>query len=175
MMGKVIRSTDWAPRPDVSTPDIRIRSSADPFVAAMKLEPKQFDRLFLTTRALRRDPDCIEALLLVAEHCEDHGRTIEYLERAVDAGAAHWEAEDVSQVFKGDLSAVPGAHPWLTALKRLGDARVAANDPNAARDCYERLLEQDVADRFQARPALDDIMDHPWLAYREGDALGPRI
>jgi len=157
-MGEVIGHSYWAARLDIDRVGMRIRGPADPFVDAIARTTDRNDRLMLATRALRRDPDCIEANLIVAAACEDVDRKLIYLNIAVEAGTLHWEAEDMKELLDRAYGAVPGARPWLVAIRALGDAFVEAGEPDDARDCYERLLALDISDAVGARGAMDGLM-----------------
>lgn len=156
-MGDVVMTAIWGSTLDLGGRGIRIRGPAQPFVDAMERPARDHDRLVLATRALRRDPDCIEALLVVAEHCQDSGRRILYLNIAVEAGSVHWDTEDMRELVDRGYAAVPGARPWMRAIKALGNAYAEAGEPDDARDCYERLLAMDVSDALDAQAALQQM------------------
>ncbi|WP_158747675.1 tetratricopeptide repeat protein [Acidisphaera sp. L21] len=159
-MGVVIQGAEWGSRLELGAEGLRQRGPADPFVEAMNRTTDEADRLAIATRALRRDPDCIEANLVVAAACQDEELRLAYLNIAVEAGAALWGfVED-----KCNLAAVHGARPWFQAIKALGDALAEAGDHSSAADCFDRLLKLDPGDRLDARTAqecLRDTRSHP--------------
>ena len=152
-MGAVIETEHWRSRLYIAPGGLRRRGPADPFVAAMKRSGTKTDRLFLATRALRRDPDCIEANLVVAAACQDEEMRLAYLNIAVEAGEELWGAVE----GKCNLGAVHGAQPWLQAIKALGEALAEAGDVESAADCFGRLLELDPADGHGAGAARDGL------------------
>ena len=154
-MGEVIQTEIWTSRFDLG--DFRVRGPADPFVEAMGRAESACDRLVLATRALRRDPDCIEALLVVAANCRDQERRILYLNLAVEAGSVHWDADDIREVVDRGYAAISGARAWMQAIKDLGDAYAEAGEPDDAQDCYERLLALDISDALGAKIALEGL------------------
>lgn len=154
-MGEVVQTAIWTSRFDLGS--LSLRGPADPFVDAMRRARSEEDRLVLATRALRRDPDCIEALLVVAARCEELERRILYLNIAVEAGSVHWDAEDMREVVGRGYAGIPGARPWMQAIKALGDAFAEAGEPDDARDCYERLLAMDVSDALGAGKAIQNM------------------
>ena len=123
-----------------------------------------FDRLFLATRALRKDPDCIEANLYlgVRSKDDDHGLTL--LNIAVEAGDLLWGAAEQQGLAGPDWSAVPGAAPWLDSIMELGHALARAGERDCARESYDRLLAMDPSDSRGARAAKERIEGAPGLA-----------
>lgn len=154
-MGVVVESNAWASRMERVPGGLRLRSPADPFVEAMARLQTPHDRLVLATRALKRDEDCIEARLVVASRCADLELRLLHLNIAVEAGERTWGSAPVRLVVGDDLGAIPGALPWLRSLKALGDALDEAREADAARTCYERLLEVDPADGQGVRASLE--------------------
>ena len=161
-MGMVIETEHWRSRLDIAPGGLRQRGPADPFVAAMKRSGTKADRLLLATRALRRDPDCIEANLVVAAACQDEEMRLAYLNIAVEAGEELWGAVEE----KCNLGAVHGAQPWLQAIKALGEALAEAGDVESAADCFGRLLKLDPADRQGARAAQEEMAARQTLVMR---------
>ena len=160
-MEQVVASAAWGSRLERAPGGMRPRGPADPYVAAMRSARSERDRLVLATRALGKDPDCIEANLVVASHCRDEELRLAYLNIAVEAGDLMWLSPGVRCVVGSDWAAVPGALPWLQAIKALGDAAEQAGDVDTARDCYGRLLEMDPADRQGARAGMDRVCAAP--------------
>ena len=94
-----------------------------------------------------RDPDCIEANLVVAAACTDLDRRLAYLNIAVEAGEQLWNCVDGGV----SLSAVQGARPWLQATMALGETLAELGDDEAASECFDRLRALDPVDTLQAR------------------------
>jgi tetratricopeptide (TPR) repeat protein len=154
-MGVVINTELWTSRLAVTPGGLRQRGPADPLVDAMKEAGTDADRLLLATRALRRDPDCIEANLVVAAACRDEEMRLAYLNIAVEAGEDLWGAVS----GKCNLTAVAGAQPWFQAIKALGAALAEAGDLEAAADCFDRLLQMDPADSLKASAARERLYE----------------
>ena len=146
-MGVVVEVPVWNSSLSFSQGSLRQRGPADPFVAAMKRAGSREDRLVLAIRALRRDPDCIEANLVVAAACTDLDRRLAYLNIAVEAGEQLWNCVDGGV----SLSAVEGAQPWLRAIMALGEALAELGDDEAASECFDRLRALDPVDTLQSR------------------------
>lgn len=160
-MGQVLEPGVWGSRLARVPGGLRQRGPADPYVEAMRSTRSERDRLVLATRALRKDPDCIEANLVVAAHCRDEDMRLAYLNIAVEAGDLMWLSPGVRSVVGSDWAAVPGALPWLQAIKALGEAAERAGDVETAQDCYGRLLEMDPADGQCARAGMDRVRGAP--------------
>jgi hypothetical protein len=79
-----------------------VESPADPFIERMEDEPNLRDQLFLATRALRHDPGCIEAHLLLAEYAARFHQRMAHIGKAVATGSAPWVP-----VVKRGLSRLP--------------------------------------------------------------------
>lgn len=148
-MGVVVEVPVWGSSLSFSQGSLRQRGPADPFVAAMKRAGSRKDRLVLAIRALRRDPDCIEANLVVAAACTDLDRRLAYLNIAVEAGELLWGCVDGNV----SLAAVKGARPWLRAIMVLGETLAEAGDADAADECFDRLRVLDPGDTLQAQAA----------------------
>ena len=94
---------------------------------------------------------------MVAAHCRDEDMRLAYLNIAVEAGDLMWLSPGVRSVVGSDWAAVPGALPWLQAIKALGVAAEQAGDAETARDCYGRLLEMDPSDRQGAKACMERV------------------
>ena len=156
-MGVISKTGTWGSRLEASPNGLRVRGPADPFVEAMQSTRDNYDRLALATRALRKDPDCIEANLLVASRCDDVDLSMAYLNVAVEAGERLWNSAEVDDVVAGDWLSVPGARPWMQAIKALGEAQESIGDVDAARETYGRLLAMDPIDFHGVQAGLDRI------------------
>lgn len=143
----------------VRTPDGKLRPSgpAYPYVEAMNRRKRAYDRLVLAVIALRRDEDCIEANLVLADRREHDDDKILRLYIAQEEGERLWGSAFARCVVGTDLADVPAAHPWLEVILRLGECLERMDEPKEAREWYERLLKLDSSDRFGARAHLDGI------------------
>ena len=156
-MGVVVGAGSWGRRLEADEHGLRIRSPADPFVAAMARTTNRRRRLHLAVRALGRDDFCIEANVEVASHCRDDERRLAYLFVAVDAGELVWGG----QGWVTDLCDEPGAMPWLRAVNALGDASAEIGDMDTAFECYARLIKLRPDDPFGARFKLECLPIEP--------------
>lgn len=155
-VGTVIESAAWKARVVAMPTGPRVTSPADPFVRRMAEITDPDDRLFLACRALRRDEDCIEANLVVAAAQQSLETRLCYLHIAVEEGERLWTP--VMLTYGGvDLWDVPAAHPWLRAIRALGDEFFEAGWYDDARDAYERLLAMNPGDHLVTKDNLDRI------------------
>lgn len=156
-LGNVIENATWRARVvDTVATGLRVASPAEPLVRRMAEVADPDERLFLATRALRRDEDCIEANLVVAAANGKRDTRLCYLNIAVEEGERLWTP--VIQSYGDlDLWEIEAARPWLHAIKALGDELFEAGWYDEARESYERLLAMDSGDRLAARDNLDRI------------------
>lgn len=112
-------------------------SPADPYVRRMDEEEGE-DLLILAACALRKDPTCIEAHLLLSKHARDLATRIQHLKVAVKAGDYLWGQ---AAAGSGPLMCWenPGMRPYMRAIQSLGDALAEAGNSAAAEFCYRRL------------------------------------
>ncbi|TPG44277.1 hypothetical protein EAH89_27400 [Roseomonas nepalensis] len=116
-----------------------------------------FDRLVLATRAIRHDPGCIDARLVLAEHSGDLSTRLRHLEAAVAAGEWLWgsvaERVDHDLCWWGDV----GTRPYMRAVQALGVALCEAGYPDESRACFERLLIMNPNDNRCIRDLIRDL------------------
>lgn len=159
-MGNVIENTTWKSKVVSTDTGLSVSTPAEPFIRRLVEVTDLDDRLFLACRALRRDEDCIEANLVVAAAQENRETRLCYLHIAVEEGKRLWTPiiESLrSQVGDVDLWRVEATHPWLYAIKALGNEFLDAGWYDDARDAYGRLLTMDPHDHLGAREKLDRI------------------
>ena len=98
-------------------------SPADPYVRRMDEEEGE-DLLILAACALRRDPTCIEAHLILSDKSHDEPTRIQHLKVAVRAGDHLWGQVAAEN---GPLMCWknPGMRPYLGAIQGLGNALAA--------------------------------------------------
>ena len=155
-VGTVIENATWKARVIATATGPKVSTPAEPFVRRMAEVTNADDRLFLACRALRRDEDCIEANLVVAAANEGLELRLCYLNIAVEEGERLWTP--VLQTYGDvDLWDIEAAHPWLHAIKALGDEFFEAGWYDDARDAYGRLLAMDPGDHLGAADKLDRI------------------
>ncbi len=160
-MGTVIESTAWKPRLIETAAGFRVSTPAEPFVKRMAQVSDPYDRLFLACLALRRDEDCIEANIVVADAQESYTTRVLYLNIAVEEGHRLWDP--VIQTYDDlDLWDTGAARPWLHAIKALADEFFDAGWYDDAQETYTLLLAMDPGDHLGARESSNRI--EPQLA-----------
>ena len=148
----------WEPTAAVEWRNIGpvVTRPADPFVARMSDEAvSDENRIILASRALRHDPGCIEAHLVLATWSPDAGTKLAHLQAAVKSGDALWKDEVAEHGRYADFWEFIGARPWLLAVKALGEAHAGLGNDQAAKWCFERLVRLNPADDLQAQEWLD--------------------
>lgn len=115
------------------------------------------DLLVLATRALRRDPGCIEARLVLAEHSRDAETRFRHLRAAVAVGDALWAP--VAARMGGDMTwwAFAGTRPYMRAIHAVGQAHLDAGKTRAAACCFRSLLDMDPNDSLGVRYVLSEM------------------
>ena len=106
----------------------------------------------LNERALELDPECVDALVLKAEHTRAPEEALELYERAVAAGKQFLDPEAIQDF--SDLWAYYPTRPYLRALHGLGHALENVDKVEEAIVCFERVLEHDESDRQSVRYCL---------------------
>jgi hypothetical protein len=139
----------------------RIESPADPFVERMEEEADGRDRLVLAARALRHDPGCIEAHLLLAECAPNDALRLRHLQAAVRSGRHLWDPVEVR--YGDDLCwwGFPGTRPYMRAIHALSEAHLAAGNEAAARWGFERLLSMNPYDNQSVRYSMESLEAAP--------------
>lgn len=130
---------DVATTGHVSFQGLYVDSPADRFVEAME-DAEVEDRLILAARAVRHDPGCIEARLVLAEHARNERAVFHHLGKAVESGELMWApvaaAMGTDPTWWGDA----GTRPYMRAIAALGQAHLRTGDDASARACFDRLL-----------------------------------
>ena len=124
-------------RVEPSSEGFVVVSLADPYVRRMHEETGE-SLLILAACALRKDPTCIEAHLLLSENTHDEASRMQHLKAAVRAGDYLWGQVAAEN---GPLMCWknPGMRPYLRAIQGLGDAFASTGNNAAAEFCYRRL------------------------------------
>jgi tetratricopeptide (TPR) repeat protein len=107
-------------------------------------------RVTLTREALRVDPDCVDAHLVLAERVQDPTKRFEAFQEAVNAGTralGHAFLEE----HAGALWNHPEARPYLRARMSLARALAALGRQAGARAHWRELLRFDPGDHLSAR------------------------
>jgi hypothetical protein len=135
-----------------------VESPADPFIERMEDEPNLRDRLFLATRALRHDPGCIEAHLLLAEYAARFHQRMAHIGKAVATGAALW-----GPVVKRDNDfawwGVSATRPYMRAIEAAADMSVEMADYAMATKLHGRLLRMNPFDNQGIRYKVDGMAE----------------
>lgn len=105
-------------------------------------------------RALRIDPACAEALLVVAENAPTAVERIALLKEIL---AIHERQVAAGQVAEITSNRHPGAKSVLAALSILGDELVEVGDREGAMACLRAVVGLDEDDRLGCRMALDEL------------------
>src|SRR4051794_10657305 len=112
----------------VVRPGMYVSSPADPFVERMEEVDDLYDQVVLATRALRHDPGCIEAHLMLAAHSKDAETRFRHLRAAVGTGDALWApvARDMGREMT--WWGFAGTRPYMRAVQALGLAHLEAGE-----------------------------------------------
>lgn len=116
----------------------RVESQADHLVEAME-EGDDRERLLLAMQAVRLDPGCIDARLVLAEYSRDIPTRLGHLEAAVWAGEWLWSSaaeDDRDMSWWWDV----GTRPYMRAIHALGLAYRDAGRELESQACFNRLL-----------------------------------
>jgi hypothetical protein len=139
----------------IAGPGNYVVSPADPFLEVMQ-GADGFDLVCLATRAIRRDPGCIDARLVLAGYSQDLSTRLRHLEAAVAAGEWLWtpvaERIDSDLCWWGDID----TRPYMRAVQALGLALQEAGCADQSRACFDRLLTMNPNDDQGIRYLIDD-------------------
>lgn len=108
----------------------------------------------LARRALRIDPACVEALLVLGEHAATAIERIAILKEVL---AIHQRQVAAGQVEEITSSRDQGAKSVLAALSMLGDELLEVGNREGAKACLQIVVELDVDDRLGCRAALEEL------------------
>lgn len=155
-METVVESGAWKARVVVTPDGPRVSTPAEQFVRRIAEVSDPDGRLFLACRALRRDEDCIEANLIVAAANESLQARLCFLNIAVEEGERLW-TPFILTCGDVDLWDVEAAHPWLHAIKALGDEFFEVGWYDDARSADERFRAMDPGDHLDFAANLNRI------------------
>lgn len=137
--------------PRIQDPDPRVEEATSELPFAID------DRdlaVALARRAVRIDPACQEALLVLGEHAATAIERVAILKELV---AVYKRQVAAGQVAEITSNRHPGAKTVLAALSILGDELVEVGDREGAKACLRIVIELDVDDRLGCRAALDEL------------------
>lgn len=137
--------------PRIQDPDPRVEEALNelPFAA----EDRDL-AVALARMALRIDPACAEALLVLAENAPTAVERIALLKEIL---AIHERQVAAGQVEEITSSRDPGARNVMAALAILGDELVEVGDREGAMACLRAVVGLDEDDRLGCRMALDEL------------------
>jgi hypothetical protein len=124
----------------IEGPDgITVLSPASPYVERMATETREEDRIILASCALRKDPTCIVAHLLLSRYAPDQDTRFQHLKVAVEAGDSLWGPLAEKQGSPLMCWKFPAMKPYMRAIQYLGDALAPVGNNTAAEFSYSRL------------------------------------
>lgn len=137
--------------PRIEDPDPRVVEATNelPFAA----EDREL-AVALARRALRIDPACAEALLVLAEHAVTATERVALLKEVI---AIHKRQVAAGQVEEIMSNRHPGARNVMAALAILGDELVEVGDREGAMACLRAVVGLDEDDRLGCRMALEEL------------------
>lgn len=110
--------------------------------------------LKLVKKALKLDPDCVDALVLLNDlSARTDGDLLDGLEKAVAAGE-RWLSPKFIEKNKGDFWGLIETRPYMRALNRWAEELSAAQMRPKAIEVYERILELNPEDNQGVRYPL---------------------
>ncbi|WP_043833200.1 hypothetical protein [Muricoccus aerilatus] len=111
-------------------------------------------KLPAVNQALRQDPGCMEAHLVLAAHTTNRDMARLHLEKAVSTGRALWNPVARAQ---GDFAwwGVTATRPFMRVIKALGDLGREMGDERVAGVCYRKLLAMNPYDNQGVRLLIE--------------------
>lgn len=106
-------------------------------------------------RALKIEPCCISALLVLAERAATPVERVALLKEAVSTYHRAVLADPTNEISSyWDV----GAKPILAAIALLGDELAEMGDIDGAKACYREVIERDDDDRLAVQSSMDVLM-----------------
>lgn len=106
-------------------------------------------------KALKIEPCCLSALLVLAEHAATPVERIALLKEAVSTYRRSVVADPTNEISSyWDV----GAKPILAAIALLGDELDEMGDIEGAKACYREVIERDDDDRLDVQSSMDVLM-----------------
>jgi tetratricopeptide (TPR) repeat protein len=113
----------------------------------------------LLRAAMELDPDCVQALLMLAQRTSDVDAAVPILQRAVDAASRNLGA-DAFQRFAGHFWGVHETRPYMTARRELVAGLLDAGRDEEAADHLRELLRLNPGDNQGNRYELAHCLLH---------------
>ena len=106
-------------------------------------------------KALKIEPCCLSALLVLAEHAATPVERVALLKEAVRIYQRTVLADPTNEISSyWDV----GAKPILAAIALLGDELAEIGDIDGAKVCYREVIERDDDDRLGVQTSMDVLM-----------------
>tara|TARA_E500000318_G_scaffold107527_1_gene116946 strand:- start:1692 stop:2165 length:474 start_codon:yes stop_codon:yes gene_type:complete len=117
----------------------------------------------LARRALKIEPCCASALLVLAEHAPTAVERIALLKEVISS-----YRRSVRDGQRGEITSIwdSGAKNILAAVALLGDELADLGDIEDAKACYRAVIERDEDDRLEAGASLEALMVGRGVAFR---------
>ncbi|MCR9074030.1 MAG: hypothetical protein NXI18_20265 [Alphaproteobacteria bacterium] len=106
-------------------------------------------------KALKIEPCCLSALLVLAEHAATPVERVALLKEAVSTHQRAVLADPTNEIASyWDVD----AKPILAAIALLGDELAEMGDIDGAAGCYREVIERDDDDRLDVQRSMDVLM-----------------
>lgn len=106
-------------------------------------------------KALKIEPCCLSALIVLAEHAATPVERVALLKEAVSIYQRAVVADSTKEISSYWET---GAKPILTAIALLGDELAEMGDIDGAKVCYREVIERDDDDRLAVQSSMDVLM-----------------
>lgn len=106
-------------------------------------------------KALKIEPCCISALLVLAEYAPTAVERIALLKEAISShkrSVRDRQRNEITSIWDG------GAKPVLAAVALLGDELAELGDIEGAKACYREVIKRDEGDRLEAGASMEALM-----------------
>ncbi len=133
--------------PDVPPTDSR-EGAQEIFYTALEAHGRR--RIKLAREALRRDPDCVDALVLLAEHMPDPARARALYQDAVEAGERSIGPTAFTE-HRGHFWGILSTRPYMRARYGLAERLWEADEHDAAIEHWRAMLELNPGDNQGVR------------------------
>ncbi len=106
-------------------------------------------------KALKIEPCCLSALIVLAEHASTPVERVALLKEAVSIYQRAVVADSTKEISSYWDT---GAKPILAAIALLGDELAEMGDIDGAQVCYREVIERDEDDRLAVQSSMDVLM-----------------
>tara|TARA_R110001599_G_scaffold200828_3_gene397628 strand:- start:14764 stop:15234 length:471 start_codon:yes stop_codon:yes gene_type:complete len=106
-------------------------------------------------KALKIEPSCASALLILPEHAPTAVERIALLKEAIGTykrSVRDGQRNEITSIWDG------GAKPILAAVALLGDELAELGDIEGAKACYREVMNRDEDDRLEAAASLEVLI-----------------